>query len=209
MNFLNDPKYKSIRVVLVIIVIASAGWFVASNMNQSGVQTGMVLNEDSEPSEVNDDGGEEPDEICQPISCALTPDADFFSFAESDEGTSPSPNQQEQLEQAKKDLIANLLAQCTAGLISPALNENNAQLIAAGLIAFIQTKHPPVKNGMLCKGKEMDPYKNDAKDSVKQYLNQNGGDTINAGLNGSCIEKVVNNFVNDRGNDLLACLPKK
>ncbi len=44
MNFLNDPKYKSIRVVLVIIVIASAGWFVASNMNQSGVQTGMVLN---------------------------------------------------------------------------------------------------------------------------------------------------------------------
>jgi len=46
MNFLEDPKYKSIRVVLVIIIIASAGWFVVSNMNQSGGQTGSVFDDD-------------------------------------------------------------------------------------------------------------------------------------------------------------------
>jgi len=44
MNFFKDPKYSSIRVILLLIIIVGAGWFVVSNMNQSNSNQGLVIN---------------------------------------------------------------------------------------------------------------------------------------------------------------------
>jgi len=44
MNFFKDPKYKSLRMVLLLIVIVGAGYFVIGNMNQSDSNQGLVSN---------------------------------------------------------------------------------------------------------------------------------------------------------------------
>jgi len=44
MNFWKDPKYCSMRVILLLIVIAGAVWFVVSNMHLSNSNQGRVIN---------------------------------------------------------------------------------------------------------------------------------------------------------------------
>lgn len=45
MNFFKDPKYKSVRIVLLLVIIIGAGWFTISNMNQSNSNQGLVINQ--------------------------------------------------------------------------------------------------------------------------------------------------------------------
>jgi hypothetical protein len=45
MDFFKDPKYKSIRIVLLLVIIVVAGWFIMSNMNQSKSNQGSVINQ--------------------------------------------------------------------------------------------------------------------------------------------------------------------
>jgi peptidoglycan hydrolase-like protein with peptidoglycan-binding domain len=44
MNFFKDPKYKSIRIVLLLVIIVGAGWFTYSNMQLSNSNQGRVIN---------------------------------------------------------------------------------------------------------------------------------------------------------------------
>ena len=44
MDFFKNPKYKSIRIVLLLVIIIGAGWFVVGNMNQSNSNQGLVSN---------------------------------------------------------------------------------------------------------------------------------------------------------------------
>ncbi len=45
MNFFNNPEYSSIRIILLIVIIAGAGYFIVNNLSDRGVgeQTGKVL----------------------------------------------------------------------------------------------------------------------------------------------------------------------
>jgi peptidoglycan hydrolase-like protein with peptidoglycan-binding domain len=43
MNFFKDPKYKSIRIVLLLVIIVGAGWFTYSNMQLSNSNQGRVI----------------------------------------------------------------------------------------------------------------------------------------------------------------------
>ena len=45
MNFFKDPKYKSIRIILLLIIIVGAGWFTYSNMQLSDSNQGKVINQ--------------------------------------------------------------------------------------------------------------------------------------------------------------------
>ncbi|MEI8270316.1 MAG: hypothetical protein WCG45_03020 [bacterium] len=45
MNFFQDPKYKSIRIVLILVIIIAAGWFIMNNMNLSKSNQGSVINQ--------------------------------------------------------------------------------------------------------------------------------------------------------------------
>ena len=47
MNFFKDPKYKSIRIILLLIIIVGAGWFTYSNMQLSDSNQGRVIKQDS------------------------------------------------------------------------------------------------------------------------------------------------------------------
>jgi uncharacterized protein (UPF0333 family) len=49
MNFFKDPKYKLVRIVLLLVIIIGAGWFVVGNMNQSNSNQGLVSNRVSTP----------------------------------------------------------------------------------------------------------------------------------------------------------------
>lgn len=44
MNFFKNPEYSSIRIILLIVIIAGAGYFIVSNLSDRGVgeQTGKV-----------------------------------------------------------------------------------------------------------------------------------------------------------------------
>jgi hypothetical protein len=44
MDFFKDPKYKVVRIFLILVVVVGAGWFTMSNMNQSNSNQGMVIN---------------------------------------------------------------------------------------------------------------------------------------------------------------------
>lgn len=44
MDFFKDPKYKVVRIFLILVVVFGAGWFTVSNMNQSDSNQGMVIN---------------------------------------------------------------------------------------------------------------------------------------------------------------------
>lgn len=46
MNFFKDPKYRSIRVVIILVVIVGSVWFVVSNMNQRNSNEGRVYEPD-------------------------------------------------------------------------------------------------------------------------------------------------------------------
>ena len=43
MNFFKNPKYKSIRVILLLIIVVGAVWFTVSNMHQSNSNQGSVF----------------------------------------------------------------------------------------------------------------------------------------------------------------------
>jgi hypothetical protein len=45
MNFFKDPKYKLVRIILLLVIIIGAGWFVVGNMNQSNNNQGLVINQ--------------------------------------------------------------------------------------------------------------------------------------------------------------------
>ena len=45
MDFFKNPKYKLIRVVLLLVIIIGAGWFIMSNMNLSKSNQGSVINQ--------------------------------------------------------------------------------------------------------------------------------------------------------------------
>ena len=45
MDFFKNPKYKVIRIVLLLVIIVGAGWFAMSNMNQSKSNQGSVINQ--------------------------------------------------------------------------------------------------------------------------------------------------------------------
>ena len=45
MDFFKDPKYKSVRIVLILVIIVGAGWFIMSNMNLSKSNQGSVINQ--------------------------------------------------------------------------------------------------------------------------------------------------------------------
>ena len=44
MNFFKDSKHKSIRAVLILLIIIGVGWFTVSNMNRSKSNQGLVIN---------------------------------------------------------------------------------------------------------------------------------------------------------------------
>ena len=61
MDFFKNPKYKSIRLVLILVIIIGAGWFTMNNMNQSKSNQGSVINQAPTKSNITSTTNKETD----------------------------------------------------------------------------------------------------------------------------------------------------